>query len=73
MADRTQHEGKTERATESHDQCSQPPGMRLLKTADRGTQVLWIVNSFKLHLTAFYFHCIFIIYLISFYVNDSAV
>ena len=34
MADRTQHEGKTERAKESHDRCSQPPGMCMPKTAD---------------------------------------
>ena len=53
MADRTQHEGKTEHAKESHDRCSQPPGMCVLKTADLGTQVLLVVNSFKLHLTAF--------------------
>ena len=44
--------GKTERAKESHDRCSQPPGMRVRKTADLGTQVLLVVNSFKLHLTA---------------------
>ena len=37
MADRTQHEGKTEHAKESHDRCSQPSGMRALKTADLGT------------------------------------
>ena len=48
MADRTQHEGKTERAKESHDRCSQPPGMRMPKTADLGTQALLVVNSFKL-------------------------
>ena len=53
MADRTQHEGKTERAKESHDRCSQPPGMRLPKTADLGTQALLVVNSFKLHFNAF--------------------
>ena len=53
MADRTQHEGKTERAKESHDRCSQPPGMRMPKTADLGTQALLVVNSFKLHLNAF--------------------
>ena len=53
MADRTQHEGKTERAKESHDRCSPPPGMCVLKTAaDLGTQALFVVNSFKLHLTA---------------------
>ena len=52
MAARTQHEGKTERAKESHDRCSQPPGMRMPKTADRGTQALLVVNSFKLHLNA---------------------
>ena len=52
MADRTQHEGKTERAKESHDRCSQPPGMRMPKTADLGTQALLVVNSFKLHLNA---------------------
>ena len=54
MADRTQHEGKTERAKESHDRCSQPPGMHMLKTADLGTHAFLVVNSFKLHLTAFY-------------------
>ena len=48
MGDRTQHEGKTERAKESHDRCSQPPGMRMPKTADLGTQALLVVNSFKL-------------------------
>ena len=53
MATRTQHEGKTERAKESHDRCSQPPGMRMPKTADLGTQALLVVNSFKLHLNAF--------------------
>ena len=53
MADRTQHEGKTEHAKESHDRCSQPPGMGVLKTTDLGTQALLVVNSFKLHLTAF--------------------
>ena len=53
MAGRTQHEGKTERAKESHGRCSQPPSMRVLKTADLGTQALLVVNSFKLHLTAF--------------------
>ena len=52
MAARTQHEGKTERAKESHDRCSQPPGMRMPKTADLGTQALLLVNSFKLHLNA---------------------
>ena len=52
MADRTQHEGKTERAKESHDRCSPPPGMCMLKTADLGTQALLVVNCFKLHLTA---------------------
>ena len=31
--------------------CGQPPSMRVLKTADLGTQVLLVVNSFKLHLT----------------------
>ena len=55
-ADRTQHEGKTERAKESHDRCSQPPGMRMPKTADLGTQALLVVNSFKLHLNAFMPH-----------------
>ena len=54
MAARTQHEGKTERAKESHDRCSQPPGMRMPKTADLGTQALLVVNSFKLHLNALY-------------------
>ena len=53
MADRTQHEGKTERAKESHDRCTQPPGMHMPKTVDLGTQVLLVVNSFKLHLNAF--------------------
>ena len=53
MAARTQHEGKTERAKESHDRCSQPPGMRMPKTADLGTQAFLVVNSFKLHLNAF--------------------
>ena len=43
MADRTQHEGKTERAKQSHDRCGQPPGMRVLKTADLGTQALLVV------------------------------
>ena len=52
MAARTQHEGKTERAKESHDRCSQPPGMRLPKIADLGTQALLVVNSFILHLNA---------------------
>ena len=52
MADRTQHEGKPERAKESRDRCGQPPSMHVLKTADLGTQVLLVVNSFKLHLTA---------------------
>ena len=52
MTDRTQHEVKTERAKESHDRCSQPPGMRMPKTADLGTQALLVVNSFKLHLNA---------------------
>ena len=46
MGDRTQHEGKTERAKESHDRCSQPPG----------TQALLVVNSFKLHLNSLYIH-----------------
>ena len=55
MGDRTQHEGKTERAKESHDRCSQPPGMRMPKTADLGTQALLVVNSFKLHLNSFCF------------------
>ena len=53
MGDRTQHEGKTECAKESHDRCSQPPGMRMPKTADLGTQALLVVNSFKLHLNSF--------------------
>lgn len=53
MADRTQHEGKTERAKESHVRCSQLPGMRVLKIADLGTRALLVVNPFKLHLTAF--------------------
>ena len=52
MADRTQHEGKTEGAKESHDRCSQPPDMRMPKTANLGTQALLVVNSFKLHLNA---------------------
>ena len=55
MGDRIQHEGKTERAKESHDRCSQPPGMRMPKTADLGTQALLVVNSFKLHLNSFNF------------------
>ena len=46
--------GKTERAKESHGQCSQPPSMCVLKTADLGTQALLVVNSLKLHLTALY-------------------
>ena len=54
MTARAQHEGKTERAKESYDWCSQPPGMRMPKTADLGTQALLVVNSFKLHLNAFY-------------------
>ena len=49
-ASRTPHEGKTEWTKESHDRCSQPPGMRMPKTADLGTQALLVVNSFKLHL-----------------------
>ena len=53
MGDRTQHEGKTESAKESHDRCSEPPGMRMPKTADLGTQALLVVNSFKLHLNSF--------------------
>ena len=53
MADRAQHEGKTEHAKESHDHCSQPPSMRMPKTADLGTQAFLVVNSFKLHLNAF--------------------
>ena len=53
MGDRTQHEGKTERAKESHDRCSQPPGMRMPKTTDLGTQALLVVNSFKLHFNSF--------------------
>ena len=53
MADRTQHEGKTEHAKESYDRCSQPPGMRMPKTADLGTQALLVVNSFKLHINAY--------------------
>ena len=53
MAGRTQHERKTERAKKSHGRCSQPPSMRVLKTADLGTQALLVVNSFKLHLIAF--------------------
>ena len=52
MADRTQHEGKTECAKESHDRCSQPPTMCMPKTTDLGTQALLVVNSFKLHLNA---------------------
>ena len=55
MAGRTQHEGKTERAKESHGGCSQPPSMCVLKTADLGTQAILVVNSFKLHLTAYKF------------------
>ena len=53
MGDRTQREGKTERAKESHDRCSQPPGMRMPKTTDLGTQALLVVNSFKLHFNSF--------------------
>ena len=53
MAGRTQHKEKTERAKESHGRCSQPPSMHVPKTADPGTQALLVVNSFKLHLTAF--------------------
>ena len=53
MAGRTQHEGKTKRAKESHGRCSQPPSMCILKTAYLGTQALLVVNSFKLYLTAF--------------------
>ena len=45
MAARTQHEGKTERAKESHDRCSQPPGMGMPKTADLGTQALLVVKG----------------------------
>ena len=52
MADRIQHEGKTERAKESHDRCGQPPSICVLQTADLDTQALLVVNSFKLHLTA---------------------
>ena len=52
MAASTEHEGKTERAKELHDRCSQPPGMRMPKTTDLGTQALLVVNSFKLHLNA---------------------
>ena len=55
MAGRTQHEGKTECAKESHDRCSQPPSMRVLKTADLDIQALLVVNSFKLHLTTLNF------------------
>ena len=55
MAGRTQHKEKTERAKDSHGRCSQPPSMRVPKTADPGTQALLVVNSFKLHLTAFKF------------------
>ena len=54
MGDRTQQEGKTKRAKESHDRCSQPPGMRMPKTADLGTQALLVVNSFKLHLNSLF-------------------
>ena len=54
MAARTPHEGKNECAKESHDRCSQPPGMRMPKTANPGTQALLVVNSFKLHLNTFY-------------------
>ena len=55
MANRTQHEGKTECAKESHDRCSQPPGMSVLKTTDLGTQALLVVNSFKVPITPKYF------------------
>ena len=53
IADRIQHEGKTECAKESYDRCSQPPGMRMPKTADLSTQALLVVYSFKLHLNAY--------------------
>ena len=53
MAGRTQHEGKTECAKESHCRCSQPPSKCVLKTSDLGTQALLVINSFKLYLTAF--------------------
>ena len=53
MGYRTQHEGKTERAKESHDRCSQPPGMCMPKTADLGTLALLVVNSSKLHLNSY--------------------
>ena len=56
MASGTQHEGKTEHAKESRGRCSQPPSMRVLKTADLDTQALLVVNSFKLHLTALKLH-----------------
>ena len=36
MAERTQHEGKTEHTNESHDRCSQVLGMGMPKTADLG-------------------------------------
>ena len=48
MTGRTQHEGKTERAKESHGQCSQPPSMCVLKTTDLGTQAL--LQGIKLRL-----------------------
>ena len=53
MADRTQHEGKTECAKESHDRCSQLLGMCMPKATDLGTQALLVVDSFKLHSNAF--------------------
>ena len=34
MAERTRHEGKTERTNESHDRCSQLLSMRMPKTAN---------------------------------------
>ena len=52
MAGRTQHEGKTECAKESHGRCSQPPSMYVLKTADLRTQAFLVVDSCKLRLTA---------------------
>ena len=36
---------------------TEPPSMRVLKTADLGTQALLVVNSFKLHLTALHSYC----------------
>ena len=71
MGDRTQHEGKTERAKESHDRCSQPPGMRMPKTADLGTQALLVVNSFKLHLNSLKDRCFTNYHLLERFMNEA--